>query len=121
MFSRILREQGIAPYAGSLALVEALRERGIPLAVVSSSKNAEEVLTAAGIRELFTAVMDGVIAERDGLASKPAPDASKAHGCSGSIRPALPRSKTPSRASSPRRRAGSRSSCLLYTSDAADE
>ncbi|WP_296192300.1 HAD-IA family hydrolase [uncultured Microbacterium sp.] len=74
VFSRILREQGIAPYAGSLALVEALRERGIPLAVVSSSKNAEEVLTAAGIRELFTAVMDGVIAERDGLASKPAPD-----------------------------------------------
>jgi HAD superfamily hydrolase (TIGR01509 family) len=42
--------------------------------VVSSSKNAEEVLAAAGIRDRFAVVMDGVIAERDHLASKPAPD-----------------------------------------------
>jgi len=41
---------------------------------VSSSKNAEEVLQVAGLRERFPVVMDGVIAERDHLASKPAPD-----------------------------------------------
>lgn len=46
----------------------------MPVAVVSSSKNAEEVLAAAGIRDRFEVVMDGVIAERDHLASKPAPD-----------------------------------------------
>jgi HAD superfamily hydrolase (TIGR01509 family) len=44
------------------------------VAVVSSSKNAEEVLGVAGIRDRFGVVMDGVIAERDHLASKPAPD-----------------------------------------------
>jgi HAD superfamily hydrolase (TIGR01509 family) len=74
VFARVLRAEGIAPYPGSLALLDALIAKGVRVAVVSSSKNAEEVLTAAGIRDRFDVVMDGVIAERDGLASKPAPD-----------------------------------------------
>lgn len=74
VFTRILRSEGIEPYAGSLALVERLRGAGVPIAVVSSSKNAEDVLAAAGIRDRFAVVMDGLIAERDHLASKPAPD-----------------------------------------------
>ena len=73
-FAQSLRGQGIAPYPGSLAVVEALHAAGIPLGVVSSSKNAEEVLAAAGIRSFFRIVVDGVVAERDGLASKPAAD-----------------------------------------------
>lgn len=74
VFARVLRAEGIAPYPGSVRLLDALAGKGTPVAVVSSSKNAEEVLAAAGIRERFAAVMDGVIAERDHLASKPAPD-----------------------------------------------
>lgn len=74
VFSRVLREEGIAPYPGSLALVRQLKDAGVPVAVVSSSKNAEEVLTVAGIRDLFPVVMDGAVAERDNLPSKPAPD-----------------------------------------------
>jgi len=74
VFERVLRADGIAAYPGSLRLLDALAEAGTPVAVVSSSKNAEEVLAAAGIRDRFTVVMDGVIAERDHLASKPAPD-----------------------------------------------
>ncbi|MDR6200712.1 beta-phosphoglucomutase family hydrolase [Microbacterium sp. SORGH_AS428] len=74
VFARVLRSEGIAPYPGSLRLVDQLRERGVPVAVVSSSKNAEEVLAAAGIRDRFAVVMDGVVAERENLASKPAPD-----------------------------------------------
>ena len=74
VFERVLRAEGIAPYPGSLRLLDALAAAGTPVAVVSSSKNAEEVLAAAGIRDRFTVVMDGVIAERDHLASKPAPD-----------------------------------------------
>lgn len=73
-FERALREDGIAPYPGSLALLDVLQAAGTPVAVVSSSKNAEEVLGVAGIRDRFPVVMDGVIAERDDLASKPAPD-----------------------------------------------
>jgi beta-phosphoglucomutase family hydrolase len=74
VFERVLRAEGIAPYPGSLRLLDVLAEAGTPAAVVSSSKNAEEVLAAAGIRDRFAVVMDGVIAERDHLASKPAPD-----------------------------------------------
>ena len=74
VFAAVLREEGIAPYPGSLALIEQLREAGVPLAVVSSSKNAEEVLAAAGIRDYFRIVMDGVVAAREGLRSKPEPD-----------------------------------------------
>lgn len=74
VFSRVLRTDGIAPYPGSIALLDVLAAAGTPVAIVSSSKNAEEVLTVAGIRERFPIVMDGVIAERDHLASKPAPD-----------------------------------------------
>ncbi|MGM7668485.1 HAD family hydrolase [Microbacterium sp. A93] len=73
-FSVSLRREGIAAYPGSLALIAQLRDAGIPLGVVSSSKNAEEVLAKAGIRDFFTIVVDGAVAEREGLASKPAPD-----------------------------------------------
>ena len=74
VFARVLRADGIAPYPGSVQLLDALAAVDVPVSVVSSSKNAEEVLTAAGIRDRFPVVMDGVIAERDHLASKPAPD-----------------------------------------------
>ncbi|WP_314432015.1 HAD-IA family hydrolase [Microbacterium lacticum] len=74
VFAAVLREDGIAPYPGSLALIERLRAAGTPIGVVSSSKNAEEVLAAAGIRGFFPVVVDGVVAAREGLRSKPEPD-----------------------------------------------
>lgn len=74
VFARVLRTEGIAPYPGSLALLEQLRAAGTPIGVVSSSKNAEEVLAVAGIRDFFPVVVDGVVSAREGLRSKPAPD-----------------------------------------------
>ncbi|MEV4669979.1 HAD family hydrolase [Microbacterium sp. LWO12-1.2] len=62
---------GIAPFPGSLALIESLRAAGLPLGVVSSSKNAEEVLAAAGIRDFFTVVVDG--SSPSGTAWHPSP------------------------------------------------
>jgi HAD superfamily hydrolase (TIGR01509 family) len=46
----------------------------LPRAVVSSSTNAHDVLAAAGIADLFEQVIDGVVAEREHLNGKPAPD-----------------------------------------------
>jgi beta-phosphoglucomutase family hydrolase len=74
VFSRVLQEEGVQPYPGSLALLDALRAKRTPMAIVSSSKNAETVLTAAGIRDRFPVVVDGLLAARESLASKPAPD-----------------------------------------------
>lgn len=71
-FAALLAVGSIAPYPGSLGLLDDLH--GFPLGVVSSSKNAMAVLNAAGIRDRFTVVVDGTVAEREHLASKPAPD-----------------------------------------------
>ena len=74
VFSGVLRSEGITAYPGSVRLLDALQAAGTPIAVVSSSKNATEVLQVAGLTDRFPVVMDGVIAERDNLSSKPAPD-----------------------------------------------
>ncbi|HZJ27091.1 MAG TPA: beta-phosphoglucomutase family hydrolase [Acidimicrobiia bacterium] len=71
---RLMHEHGVEPYDGSVRYVHAVRDAGIPRAVVSSSKNCHEVLVAAGIDDLFDGRIDGVIAEQDHLAGKPAPD-----------------------------------------------
>jgi len=57
-----------------VCFVEAARAIGLRTAVVSSSKNCAQVLLAAEIAELFDVGIDGVVAERDHLAGKPAPE-----------------------------------------------
>jgi beta-phosphoglucomutase family hydrolase len=74
VFSRVLQEDGVEPYPGSLALLDQLQAKGVPMGIVSSSKNAETVLTAAGIRDRFPVVVDGLVAARETLGSKPSPD-----------------------------------------------
>ena len=54
--------------------LEAVRDAGLKLAVVSSSTNCHDVLVAAGIEEFFEARIDGLVAEREHLHGKPAPD-----------------------------------------------
>ena len=70
----LIRSQGVEVYDGSVRFVEAVRDRGLGRAVVSSSTNCRDVLRAAGIEHLFDVRIDGAVAEREGLAGKPAPD-----------------------------------------------
>jgi beta-phosphoglucomutase family hydrolase len=70
----LIREGGVEAYEGSVRYVHAAREAGLRCAVVSSSANAREVLEAAKIDELFDEVVDGVVAGREHLKGKPAPD-----------------------------------------------
>lgn len=76
----LIREQGVDPYEGSVRFAEAVRDQGLRRAVVSSSTNCRDVLVAAGIDHLFEEIVDGVVAEREGLAGKPAPDTFLAAG-----------------------------------------
>jgi beta-phosphoglucomutase-like phosphatase (HAD superfamily) len=62
---RMIREGGVEVYDG---------DAGLRRAVVSSSANTRDVLVAAGIEGFFEARIDGVVAEREGLKGKPAPD-----------------------------------------------
>jgi beta-phosphoglucomutase family hydrolase len=71
---KLIREHGVEPYEGSIRYVEAARAAGLRRAVVSSSTNCRDVLAAAGIQELFEQIIDGVVAEREHLHGKPAPD-----------------------------------------------
>ena len=74
LFQQLLRDEGIAPYAGSVRLLDDLAARGTKMAVVSSSRNAREVLDASGLAPRFPVVADGVVAAERGIAGKPAPD-----------------------------------------------
>lgn len=71
---RRLRADGVQVYEGSVRYVRAVKAAGLPRAVVTSSANCAEVLAAAGITDLFDARIDGIVAKREHLRGKPAPD-----------------------------------------------
>ena len=70
----LIHRDGVQPYEGSVRFVKAARDAGLRRAVVSSSTNCHDVLVAVGILDLFEEIVDGVVAEREHLAGKPAPD-----------------------------------------------
>lgn len=74
VFVEVLRSEGVRPYPGSVLLVDSLIADGRQVAVVSSSRNAVPVLTAAGLTDRFPLVVDGLVAAERGLPGKPAPD-----------------------------------------------
>ncbi|MEU4596946.1 beta-phosphoglucomutase family hydrolase [Nocardia sp. NPDC023988] len=72
-FTEIVHRDGVDVFDGSLRLVDALAALRIPMGVVSSSRNAVLVLDTAGLLGRFAVIVDGAVAERDGLAGKPDP------------------------------------------------
>jgi beta-phosphoglucomutase family hydrolase len=74
LVQRLIREGGVEAYEGSVRYVRAARDAGLRRAVVSSSANCHEILVAAGIEDLFEVRIDGIVAEREHLRGKPAPD-----------------------------------------------
>jgi beta-phosphoglucomutase family hydrolase len=70
----LIRRDGVEAFEGSVRYLEAVRKEGLRTAVVSSSTNCKDVLEAAGIEDFFEVRVDGVVAEEEGLAGKPAPD-----------------------------------------------
>lgn len=74
LFTEVLSRGGIRPYPGSLQLLDHLETLGVRMAVVSSSKNAPDVLAAAGIADRFPVVVHGGVAAQHGIPGKPQPD-----------------------------------------------
>jgi beta-phosphoglucomutase family hydrolase len=74
IFQRVVEREGVRPYPGSVRYLEACRDAGLRRAVVSSSAHCEEIVRAAGIEDLLEVRVDGMVAKREGLAGKPAPD-----------------------------------------------
>jgi beta-phosphoglucomutase family hydrolase len=71
---KIIHEDGVEPYDGSVAYVKAARAAKLPCAVVSASANCKDVLKAAGMIDLFDAIVDGNTTTEQHLKGKPAPD-----------------------------------------------
>lgn len=74
LFLDLIHRDGVATYQGTIRYLQAARGAGLRLAVVSSSKNTTEVLRAAKLDGMFDGQVDGVVAEKEHLKGKPAPD-----------------------------------------------
>ncbi len=72
--NHLIETQGVKTFEGSVRYVREARRRGIAAAVVSSSANTKRVLEVTDLTDCFDAVVDGVVAEEEGLHGKPAPD-----------------------------------------------
>ncbi len=74
LFEARLQEVGVEVDREAVRFVRELRARGTRVGLASSSKNAVPILESVGLRELFDAVVDGVVSERVRLKGKPDPD-----------------------------------------------
>jgi beta-phosphoglucomutase family hydrolase len=69
-----LAEHGVEVYPGSIRYLEAVKRAGLATAVVTASANGHQVVEAGGFGHLIDVRIDGVVAAREGLRGKPAPD-----------------------------------------------
>lgn len=69
----LLAEHGVRVFSGTVELVRRLRAGAVPVALVTASRNAGELLATADLQGLFDVVVDGRSAARLGLAGKPDP------------------------------------------------
>jgi HAD superfamily hydrolase (TIGR01509 family) len=70
----LIKRNGVEAYEGSITYVHAARTAGLRLGVVSSSANCRDILESCGLLDQFEEIMDGVVAAREGIKGKPAPD-----------------------------------------------
>lgn len=89
LYRAALAAAGAAPLPGVLRLLDCARATGLHLGVVTASRNAGAVLTAAGLTAAFDVVVDGVVASREGYCGKPASDTLLA--CAAWLRTSPPR------------------------------
>lgn len=73
-FNQVLDEQGVEVFAGCVQAMRLLKERGVKLGCVSSSKNCRRILGRANLLEMFETIFDGTDLEREKIRGKPHPD-----------------------------------------------
>ena len=73
-FNEVLQRDGVIAYPGSVTLLDRLADTDLELAIVSSSRNARQVLDAAGLLDRFEVIVDDNVGADAHLPGKPAPD-----------------------------------------------
>jgi beta-phosphoglucomutase family hydrolase len=71
---KLIHDEGVDAYDGSVAYLKAARDAGLRRAVVSSSHNCEDVLRVTGLTGYLEERVDGHVIDELKLHGKPAPD-----------------------------------------------
>lgn len=74
LFLEHIQNTGVDIYPSTVALIRRLRSLGLKTAIVSSSKNCDDILRVAGIEGLFDVAVTGLDREKLSIKGKPAPD-----------------------------------------------
>lgn len=74
LFNERLQREGTEVFDASVRFIRWVRGIGMKTALVSSSRNAEAVLSSVGLTDLFDVRVDGVVSAREGLRGKPEAD-----------------------------------------------
>jgi beta-phosphoglucomutase family hydrolase len=70
----LIATEGVTVFDDAVQYLQAVQAAGLPRAVVTSSANAEQVLTVTGLAEFFDLRVDAQVATTRRLGGKPAPD-----------------------------------------------
>ena len=73
-FNDILSRCGVHIFEDAIRLIDSLQELGLKLGLASASKNAKKILGQGGLKDCFQSIMDGIVAEKYDIKSKPHPD-----------------------------------------------
>lgn len=74
IFNELLDTRGATVFDDGAELARTARQRGIRVAIATSSRNGRKVLKSAGLTDAFDAVFDGNDLKNENLEGKPAPD-----------------------------------------------
>ena len=73
LVNKIIEDEGVEPYEGSVKLIHQLRGQGFKIAVVTSSQNCTAVLKAVKLDDFFDVQVDGNVIHARQLAWKTCP------------------------------------------------
>ncbi|NVK33316.1 MAG: beta-phosphoglucomutase family hydrolase [Rhodobacteraceae bacterium] len=74
IFRKFLETEGVKLFEDALIALNTLKQNNALLGLASSSKNASLVLERTGLTEYFSSILDGEVAEENGIKSKPDPE-----------------------------------------------
>lgn len=74
LFQELLATEGFEIYEDAVSQLKRWKETGIKTAIVSSSKNCQQVIEQAGLAAFFDTRVDGMVSAELGLKGKPHPD-----------------------------------------------
>ncbi len=74
LFRDLVDSEGVEIYQTTIRFIKNLKQRGVKVAVASSSMNCQFILEKAGLDSLFDDVVGGSVSRELGLKGKPEPD-----------------------------------------------